>query len=223
MAAGVLVGVGHWVGDSDDVAGWAGVRTALGDPGGRSRLGCGAAYRRHDWCRECAARGGAWCRQRGGWRTGSVCSWVGAGDQATAAGSCLKQIRLHAIERNASWTSSRRSRTRRWRRWRRASATGAMRFRPIIVVLALALAGCGAAVEPSVASRCSDYGARYAKQVARRFPRPSQQRTLRIGEDAYCLFHARRLKMPANPTDVEWNKVLRILNPPAVTIRRARR
>ena len=86
-----------------------------------------------------------------------------------------------------------------------------------VVVLATGLAGCGGAGGRSVASRCSDYGASYAKQVARRFPRLNQQRAIRTGQQAYCLVHARLLKMPSNPTDAAWNEVLKVIDPPAVT------
>lgn len=99
-----------------------------------------------------------------------------------------------------------------------------MRVQTLVpLAVAALLVGCGGSRGASVASRCSDYGRWYAKHVARRFSRPDQQRAIRGFADAYCMFHAQRLKMPSNPTDAEWDKVLKILNPPAVTIRRTMR
>ena len=69
-------------------------------------------------------------------------------------------------------------------------------------------------------SRCGDYGASFAHQLAARFPRPDQIRTLPYGGEGRCLLIARSLKLPSNPTDAQWKRVLKALNPPAVVIRR---
>ena len=96
-----------------------------------------------------------------------------------------------------------------------------MRFKiPVTVVLAALLAGCGGAGGRSLASRCSDYATSFAHQLAARFPRPDQVRTLRDGTDGRCLLIAKSLKLPAYPTDAQWDSVLKALNPPAVAIRR---
>lgn len=96
-----------------------------------------------------------------------------------------------------------------------------MRFKTLVtVVLVAALVGCGGASRPSVASRCSDYGTSFANSLVARFPRPDQLRTLRLTGEGRCLLLAQCLKMPSNPTDAEWDNVLKALNPPAVRVGR---